>query len=193
MFFLLFFFSDKTHIVSFGNGCKGRLGHNGPFLKIMRGGGSIIEGTSSNNQIQYTEIPREIMYYGQSLFIIDLACGKDHTIALDRVERRRRRSDGRSERSGRRERSGKEEEEEEEEGVVIETRVLTWGSGIHGQLGHGNNFLSFLPSPKIVETLVSCFPKNDCFGCLYHEIYIYIHVNILHIFTVFIEILFFFF
>ena len=140
----------EHRLVSFGSASQGRLGHGGPFSKMMRGGGSINAGTSSSNQIEYTEIPREVLYYGQSLQVIDLACGKDHTIVLERVDRRRRRS-GRNGGGG----GGGAMEEEESEAVVMETRVLTWGSGVHGQLGHGNDvrFLSFLPSPKIVASL----------------------------------------
>ena len=101
-------------IVTFGSASFGRLGRRGPFYNMLRGGGKIQQGTSNSQKVEYTYIPDEVKYYSNSIHCVQIASGSKHTIVIDSYQNNEK---------------------------MKKIRILTWGSGIHGQLGTSMFFI----------------------------------------------------
>jgi hypothetical protein len=124
-----------THFfISFQGQSNGRLGHQGPFYKMLRGGGVVTSTTSMSGRVYYTYIPREVKYYGRSLIAHAIVCGDSHTIVLEK--------DSSSSR-------------------VLTWGNNSNGQLGHGYDNiMKKTFMKQLPSPKVVQSLSSVSIKN---------------------------------
>ena len=121
-------------VVSFGSATKGRLGRNGRNYTMARGGGKVLSTTSNNQRVEYTWIPGEVLYYGRSLALNAtnaISCGDAHTITIEQILLPSKTTTK----------------------IEKTVRVLSWGKGDSGQLGHGMEWMHYISAPKAIDSL----------------------------------------
>ena len=143
--------AGSGRLVTWGSASDGRLGHNGPFEQQQKGGQPVPSGTaalpanrSTSGLVRFTFVPREVLYYRRQLCVLQICLGDRHCVALESVPLVHAR-EGVSEGN-----IGGAEASRSKQG---KTRVLTWGHGSLGQLGHGSRFERNLAAPKVVAAL----------------------------------------